>query len=269
MIIAGGSTIGGYAYSSEIEPYQIDITHRTFPLQRLPSAFNGFTITQISDLHFGDWMTFEHMLSVVEKVNQLESDIIVITGDFVSAIYSTTADNITNSLRQLQAEHGVYAVLGNHDHWTNAQTVSNAIRASGTQLLVNEHTTFERNGEQLYLAGVDDIWEDMQDLEGALDGIPDDSCIVLLAHEPDYADTVAQDGRVSLQLSGHSHGGQVRLPFIGALILPNYGRNYDMGDYTIDDLTLYVNRGVGMIQPSVRFNCPPEITHITLETISN
>jgi uncharacterized protein len=108
------------------------------------------------------------------------------------------------------------------------------------------------------------VWEAKNDLVTALDGIPDDAATVLLAHEPDYADTVAIDQRVSLQLSGHSHGGQVRLPFYGALALPWLGEHYDMGLYDIDGLKLYVNRGVGMIAPYVRFNCRPEITEITL-----
>jgi len=111
---------------------------------------------------------------------------------------------------------------------------------------------------------VDDVWERHADLEKALKGVPTGATVVLLAHEPDYADEVAADGRVSLQLSGHSHGGQVRLPFIGPPFLPYLGRKYPAGLYRVGEMWLYVNRGVGLVRPAVRFNCRPEVTLLRL-----
>jgi predicted MPP superfamily phosphohydrolase len=174
---------------------------------------------------------------------------------------------ICESLRELDARDGIYAVLGNHDHWTDVQAVSDAIREAGIQLMINESAMIERDGERLYIAGVDDIWENKQDLDAALSDIPTDSCVILLAHEPDYADTAATDGRIDLQLSGHSHGGQIRLPLIGAPVLPVLAKHYDQGLYTIQDMKLYVNRGLGMLDPPVRFLCPSEITCMTLRSI--
>ena len=115
----------------------------------------------------------------------------------------------------------------------------------------------------LWVAGVDDVWERYADLDLALTGVPPGEAVVLLAHEPDYADTAAADGRVGLQISGHSHGGQVRLPILGPPILPYLATKYDAGKYRVKDMWLYVNRGVGLISPAVRFNCRPEVTVLT------
>lgn len=256
---------GSVVYSTHIEPYQIDITRRTFRLDNLPPAFDGFTMTQISDLHMGEWMTLERMQSIVEQVNTLDADLVVITGDYVTAIHRQTPGEITAALRQLRAREGVIGILGNHDHWTNARTIRRAVQGSGALLLLNEHTRIQRGGDTLVIAGVDDVAERQHDLRAALRGLDRQSCIILLAHEPDYADRVAADGRVALQLSGHSHGGQVHLPVIGSPVLPYLGRKYYLGAYTIENLQLYVNRGLGMVRPFVRFGCPPEITHITLQ----
>jgi uncharacterized protein len=130
----------------------------------------------------------------------------------------------------------------------------------------NTNMTIQRCESNLSIAGVDDIWERQHNLSKALDGIPTHSPVILLAHEPDYADEVTKTKSVALQLSGHSHGGQVRLPIKGALILPYLGQKYDMGLYDVDGMALYVNRGLGMIAPYVRFGCRPEITQITLRT---
>jgi predicted MPP superfamily phosphohydrolase len=131
-------------------------------------------------------------------------------------------------------------------------------------VLDNSGVALSAGGSQLYLAGVDDCWSGAPDLELALDGAPAAAPVVLLAHEPDFADTFALDGRVSLQLSGHSHCGQVRLPGIGALVLPTYGQKYDAGLNKASNMWVYTTRGIGVIGPPVRFNCPPEITEIML-----
>jgi predicted MPP superfamily phosphohydrolase len=261
----GLSAITGSAYITKIEPDLIDITHVQIPLANLPKAFDGWTIAQISDLHLGDWTTRQRMINVVQQVNALAPDVIAITGDFVSVVTYDVVDDIRIALGGLKAREGVLAVLGNHDHWTHAPSVRAAIASTHVvRLLTNEHLTFKRNGETLYFAGVDDIWENQHNLDAALNGIPAKSPVVLLAHEPDYADEVAKTGRVGLQLSGHSHGGQVRLPGIGALVLPYLGEKYNMGRYDVNGLQLYVNRGIGMVRPLVRFNCRPEITLLTL-----
>ncbi len=260
----GALGIGASAYATRVEPYRLTITRLTIPLAHLSPLFAGFTIAQISDLHFGSWMTLEWMLNVVDQVNALAPDLIAVTGDFVSALGGDIPDQISRALSALRARDGVVAVLGNHDYWTYAPTVRRAVREAGALLLDNTHLALQRSPAALYIAGVDDIWEAQDDLSKALRGVPDRAATVLLAHEPDYADRSARTGRIGLQLSGHSHGGQVRLPGYGAPILPRLGQKYDMGAYQIGEMALYVNRGIGMTAPHVRLNCPPEITLLTL-----
>jgi uncharacterized protein len=261
---AGASLValGGTYYSTRIEPLSMDVTRLTVTLPNLPPTLAGVTLAQVSDIHFGNWMKREHALLIAEKVNELNPDLVAITGDFVSRIDPETPDDISAMMQTFNAP--VHAILGNHDHWTSADTVAAAVRDGGANMLRNANTTFERDGAVLHVAGVDDIWENKQDLEAALNGIPQDAAVLMLAHEPDYADTVREDGRVGLQLSGHSHGGQVRLPLIGAPMLPWLGEKYSMGLYDVDGMAVYTNRGVGMVGPYVRFGCPPEITLITL-----
>jgi predicted MPP superfamily phosphohydrolase len=124
--------------------------------------------------------------------------------------------------------------------------------------------TLERGGSLLHIAGVDDVWERQDRLDLVLDRLPAEGGAILLAHEPDFADTSAATGRFDLQISGHSHGGQVIAPFAGPLRLPHLGRKYPLGLYRVGDMLQYTNRGVGMVYPYVRFNCRPEITLFTL-----
>jgi predicted MPP superfamily phosphohydrolase len=177
-------------------------------------------------------------------------------------LHQGEAEIIVEAFSRLQAPAGVFAILGNHDHWTDAEQVCEAAREAGVTVLRNQGMALQEGA--LWLAGVDDVWEEKHDLEAALGGAPDESAVILLAHEPDYADEVAADGRVALQLSGHSHGGQVRFPYFGATVLPYLGRKYPFGLRQVGSMWLYTNRGVGVVSPPVRFNCRPEITLLTL-----
>jgi len=258
--------LSGAARVTEGEAKRIDVTRLNIALPHLPRAFDGMTIAQVSDPHMGEWMTLERMQAVVRQVNALHPDVIVLTGDFISVMRHNTPRELTTALRGLHARDGAYAILGNHDYDTDAATVSRAIHIAGNvRLLVNEHAVLKRGGERLYIAGVDDAVESQPDLDAALCGVPDGAPVILLAHEPDIANDIARSGRVGLQLSGHTHGGQIRLPLVGAVILPIMGRKYPMGLYQVDGMMLYVNRGVGMVSIHARFKCPPEITLITLK----
>jgi hypothetical protein len=234
----------------------------TLQMPNLPPTLEGVTLAHVSDIHFGNWMKRDHAMSIAAKVNELNPDFVAVTGDFVSHIDPETPGDIADWIASFNAP--VYASLGNHDHWTHANTVSEAVRSGGATLLRNANTVFERDGAALHIAGVDDVWEGKQDLDSALHGIANHTAVLLLAHEPDFADVVREDGRVGVQLSGHSHGGQVRLPLIGPPILPWLGVKYNMGLYDLNGMSVYVNRGLGMVAPYVRFGCPPEITLMTL-----
>jgi predicted MPP superfamily phosphohydrolase len=265
LSVLGGAIASGplaWLYATEVEPGWLEIERLSVPLAGLPQALAGFTVAHFSDLHLGPHMSRERALRVIEQVNACGAQAVIFSGDFVSQLHQGEGEAIVEAFSRLHAPGGVFAVLGNHDHWTDAEQVSDAAREAGVTVLRNKGLALQEGA--LWLAGVDDVWEDKQDLEAALDGAPEDAAIILLAHEPDFADEAAADGRVALQLSGHSHGGQVRLPFYGAMVLPNLGRKYPFGLRRVGPIWLYTNRGVGVVSPPVRFNCRPEVTLLTL-----
>lgn len=259
-------------YSLEFEPQWLDVEQVEIPLSRLPKAFDGFRIVQISDIHMGGWMNRGHLAEVLELVRQQTPDLIVITGDFVighswSPDLDLAADDLVAEISALTSEYRVLAVMGNHDHWTDSVKVREMLARAGILELKNDVHMIEKNGERLCIAGLDDISEGEHRLEDIYDKLPLYSDSILLAHEPDYADTSSFIGRFGLQLSGHSHGGQVVIPFIGPPVLPRWARKYPSGLYQVGAMWLYTNRGVGMTSPFVRFNCRPEITVFTLRVV--
>ncbi len=229
-------------------------------IPRLPRPFDGMTIAQISDLHAGDFTNAERLRAVVDTVLGLEPDLVVVTGDFITHLRSDGADIVRRELSRLRGPLGILGVLGNHDYWSSALVVGRAVRAAGLNLMRNSHEVIARDGERIYIVGVDDVWERQNDLGKAMQGVPVNACAFLLAHEPDFADEACVDRRLVLQLSGHSHGGQVRLPGLGAPHLPNMGRKYPEGLRKVGQMWLYTNRGIGVVFPPLRVNCPPEVT---------
>jgi predicted MPP superfamily phosphohydrolase len=264
--VTTGAAVAGISYSYNVEPHQIQVERLQIQLPRLPGAFDGLTIAHLSDLHLGPYVTAEHLLTAARITNELRADAIVLTGDLVNSSWHYI-EPCAEILKRFQAPLGVYAVLGNHDYWVGfLNLMLRSVAASGVKLLRNEAVPIIRGSSTLYLVGIDDLWLRLANIGRALESVPDNACKIALMHEPDFADIAAQ-AEIDLQLSGHSHGGQVRLPGIGPLILPKYGEKYPMGLYRIGNFTrLYTTRGVGVLPPGVRFNCPPEITHITLTT---
>jgi predicted MPP superfamily phosphohydrolase len=216
-------------------------------------------------------MTEQRLRDVVTRVNDLHADIVAITGDFVSRRQKEHARVIESTLSRLTPRLDAFAVLGNHDHWARPDLVRNAVRKSGVQELRNSFHTLRRGNEALHLCGFDDAWVGAAEPERVLSQLPARGAAILLAHEPDPADGYAKAKRFDLQLSGHSHGGQVRAPLYGPLHLPAYAKKYHTAEYSLGaverPLKLYVNRGIGMVWPYVRFNCSPEITVITLRSV--
>jgi predicted MPP superfamily phosphohydrolase len=247
---------------------------REVALGRWPARLEGFTIALLSDFHYDPYFSEHPLHAAVSMVNGLRPDLIVLTGDFVSTPgfrrsredyqkAALAAEPCARLLRQMQAPHGLWAVLGNHDCFTNPNIVMSALRAEGIQVLANRSAAIESSGARFWLGGVNDVLGGGPDLDLTLRPVPGDEAIILLAHEPDYADYVARRP-VDLQLSGHSHGGQVRIPLFGPLYLPRMARKYVWGLYKIGGLTLYTNPGLGTLGVPVRWNCPPEITLLRL-----
>ena len=243
-------------------------------LPRLRESWDGFRIAQLSDFHYDDYFSVIPLRKAIEMVNGLQPDLVVLTGDFVTSPLKESVRQKGNAaamaiepcaqfLSRLRAPSGILGVLGNHDLSTNAAHIIDVLRFHAIPVLRNRSVSIARDGQRLWFAGVDDILRGKPDLKRALEGIPQTEPVVLLAHEPDWADYVARYP-VDLQLSGHSHGGQIRLPLIGAPYLPELGRKYPRGLRRIGSLALYTNVGVGTILIPMRLNCPPEVTLITL-----
>lgn len=261
-----------YGYARAIEPRWLQWKRQTIPLGGLPRAFDGYRILQISDLHLADGraLTPTALRTIVARANRLRPDLIVITGDFISAIDPVSLEGLA-TLSALKAPDGVAAILGNHDYWHGLADLRAALDAAGIPLLMNTHRVILRGAEQeqLVVAGIDDAWDGKPDISGALTGLGEDAFAILLAHEPNFAVEAVRDGRVRLQLSGHTHGGQIRIPMIGPIVLPDLGYLYPQGLYRVTrragpPLVIYTNRGIGVAEIPLRLFCRPEITLITL-----
>ncbi|MFC4075977.1 metallophosphoesterase [Salinithrix halophila] len=251
-------------YAYQVEPYWIQTKHIDISLPRLPEAFRGFRICQFSDIHLGYHFGLENLSSLVEQIQTVHADVICFTGD----LFDRETVDVSETARhfsQLNAPYGKIAVLGNHDNWGNREAVNRVLKTADFQVLHNTHVPLRKEGEVLFLAGVDDPWVGKPDITSALRGIPEESCTILLAHEPDFADEYSRYP-IDLQLSGHSHGGQIQLPWVGPLYTPPHSSKYPDGLYTVQNrrLQVYTTRGIGMTRAPVRFNCRPELTVITL-----
>ncbi len=253
-----------YGYAAYIEPYWLEVVRLPVHSANLPKTFRGVTIAQISDFHLGNSNNQVKVHAAIDRVLALQPDLILLTGDFVTGVRSGEAQILESELRRLSAPLGVYAILGNHDWWSDPWVVAGALQRARVTLLDNANVRLEHGGSSLYLAGLEDIYYH-PDLPQALAGIPADAAVILMAHEPDQAEMAKTDGRIFLQVSGHTHGGQVRVLGLFAIALPVYGRTYDMGMFRIGPLQLYVNRGIGVTPLPLRLFCRPEITLFTLE----
>lgn len=261
---AAALTAGLWYYATRIEPGWLEVASLSLILPRLHPAFDNYRIIHISDIHLGTWITRQRLEKLVDYINHLHGDLIAITGDFVTDIHHNTALDLTDTLRALRAPDGVFAVLGNHDYWSDVAVIRRILRESGVIELRNSVHTLRRGEGMLHITGVDNYWENKARLREVLAQLPPEGAAILLAHEPDYAVVSAQSGRFDLQLSGHTHGGQLVLPKIGPLALPMYGRKYPSGLYQVDGMQVYTNRGLGTARQQFRLNCRPEIAMITL-----
>jgi uncharacterized protein len=260
-------------YAGEISRHELEIVHQPIAITNLPPSFQNYRIVQISDMHLEEFTEPIFLEHVVRKVNDLAPDLVLITGDFVTHGAFTYTAGAYAAKRCAEILSAItcplrYGCLGNHDVAAGAHIVIDALAPYGIPVLVNQHLPIERNGARIWLCAVHDPAVGAPDLDLTLPTDPDGP-VILMAHEPDYADTVAVHPRghlVDLMLSGHSHGGQVKFPIVGALILPPMGTKYPEGRYRFQQIQLYVNRGLGTVGLPFRLNCPPEITVFTLRT---
>jgi uncharacterized protein len=246
------------------------IVRQVLRLQRWPERLNGFTVAVLSDFHYDPFFSIHPLHATIGMVNGLHPDLVVLVGDFVSVPpfgdekkAAFAAEPCARLLRRITAPHGLWAVMGNHDDATDPERVTRALQAENIQVLDNQSQPIEQDGARFWLAGVDDVLNGTADLSKTMHNVPAGEAVILLAHEPDFADEAAQFP-IDLQLSGHSHGGQIRIPFLPPLYLPELAKKYFWGTYHIGPLTLHTSAGLGTIGIPMRLNCPPEITLLTL-----
>jgi predicted MPP superfamily phosphohydrolase len=258
---------GGLLYAREVETRWVEVRLVELTLPRLAPQFDGYRLVQIGDFHLDGWSKPERLHRLVDKVNEQRPDLVAITGDFAS--YSASKfdeEQLIDALRALRVRDGCVAILGNHDYLTDVKLVRRCIREGGVTQLINGVRTLRRGEAALHVAGIDDVMEGRSRLDLVLKELPSEGTAILLAHEPDFADVSAATGRFDLQLSGHSHGGQLAVPFLRRLILPPFSQRYTRGLHHTRGMIQYTNRGLGFVHARLRFLCRPEITAFTLRS---
>jgi predicted MPP superfamily phosphohydrolase len=248
------------------EAAHIQVTRQTIRLRNLPPRFAGKTIAVLADLHHGPYVGIEFIHEAVSRTNSLAPDIVALVGDYAhqGPLAHQQLPPCLEALSALQAPLGVYAVPGNHDMQRRGEVYRSLIRSTPLIDLTNLHRRISIGSDDLWLAGVDDLWWGKPNQHIALSGIPRGETVILLSHNPDYAEDCPCE-RVDLVLSGHTHGGQVHLPGLGSSWLPSkYGAKYRRGLVRGPASQVFVSRGLGEAGVPLRFNVPPEICLLTL-----
>jgi predicted MPP superfamily phosphohydrolase len=245
------------------ESKQLIVERQEIYLPRLPRELDKFCVVQLSDIHHSPFTDAAQIIRFVEIANELEPDLIVLTGDYVSHETEYIAP-VAELLGKLEAKHGVFAVLGNHDHWTDAEMITDLLRAEGIRVLINEGLRFNVNNSGFWLCGVDDTMVGLEDLSSALSGSRENEFKFLLSHNPAILRRAERAG-VDFIVSGHTHGGQVRLrPSREKTFLPRNRRA--TGLIQRKNTQIYVSRGIGTVVLPVRYQCPPEISLLKLRS---
>lgn len=249
-----------YTLDEHVLPDRLAIRRIAISIPGLPDAFHGYRIVHLSDLHFGPAIAYRTVMSALLVARKMNPDLIALTGDFVS----TQLDDflMPDALGRLSARDGLWGVLGNHDHWTDTAGVTRILNECGISVMTNTNHRIERGGESIWLAGLDDQMAGQPDLEAALARIPEGAVVVLMAHEPYCAEQVAATGRVSLQLSGHCHGGSPRILRLYSDLV-RQRPDFTYGLHHTRNLWVYTSAGAGR-GTLPRFNGMPEVAEITL-----
>ncbi|NJR46080.1 MAG: metallophosphoesterase [Hyellaceae cyanobacterium CSU_1_1] len=255
-----------YIYGIKIEPNWIEVVPIQLTIPHLDRAFDQFKVVQISDLHIGRYMPESRFARIIQLVNQQQPDAIAITGDIVTKHSRFQAEKLQQQLSQLQAKTVIVAVLGNHDHSEKIKLLNRILAQSKIDNLDNQVYIVERGSKKLAFAGLDDPYWGKPNLNKILDHLPEQVPTIFLVHEPDYIEKSAKTHKFALQLSGHSHGGQIRIPFFAPLVLPYGGQKYFAGLNQVEDTITYTNRGLGMTNLPMRIGSRPEITVFTLHS---
>ena len=254
------------------EPHRPRLEKTSVPISGLGPGFVGYRVAVLSDFHIPFFIDAGYVQQCIELAVGQRPDVILCPGDFCNSKGAfglrpkLEVPDLSPYFKNISAPEGVFGVLGNHDYWLNAEGVIESLAGTQIRLLHNDNVILRRGGSELAIVGTPDLWEADIDLAQALAGIHPDTPRILMQHNPDLAEQFPDGLRVDLQISGHTHGGQVRVPFGPALILPSrYGNKYREGLVQGPKHRVYVTRGVGMSSTlPVRFCCPPEVTILDL-----
>ena len=270
LLAAGGASVAGCLVDGYlIEPDFLSVTLKDVVSKSLPPGLDGLRVALLSDFHFRPGTNEALVNKVVARILMEKPDIIALTGDFMNGNPRVIAP-LLERLQKMTATHGIFAVMGNHDGWAgNRDIIRRQFEKAGISFLINEHSLLTIRGDSLAVAGTDFVWLGKPDPARTLRGVATKTPVLALVHEPDYFDTMTAHREIMLQVSGHSHGGQCRVPIIGyAPRTVKYGTKYVEGAFSNNGSNLFVTRGVGTTGPNVRFACPPELAILTLRRVA-
>lgn len=261
---AAGVAIAGALYSRFVHPFQPRLNHQIIELPRTHKHLDGVTIAFATDLHVGPHFSASALEPSIRMLERVNADVVLFGGDYISESPRYLKD-VQGPLRRMAAtaKIGAWGMLGNHDVANIRDRVMEMFAPTGIRILQNEAVEIETGKGPLWLVSVDDALLGSPRIEKAFAGVPADAARIAMWHEPDHAEKIEPYGPFLL-LSGHTHGGQVRLPLVGPVATPKMGKRYISGRFEIGDMTLFVSNGIGMYRPPVRFNCPPEVVVFTL-----
>lgn len=263
-LIAAGMA-GAFVDARWVEPALLSITRRDIRCHGLPPGLDGLRVGLLADFHFHPGVDDELVSAAVSQANREKLDLLALAGDFADHD-SKVLPPLLEYLGKANASHGVFAVMGNHDGWCGGRGPTRRLfEKAGISFLINQHSRLSIRGDSLAVAGTDFVWQGKPDPAKTLGGIRADLPVIALVHEPDYFDVMTQHREIMLQLSGHTHGGQCRVPGLGyAPAKVRFGQKYIEGEYARDASKIFVTRGVGTTGLRVRFACPPELAVLTL-----
>lgn len=259
--------VGAAGWAFFIEPNRLIVRHETLVMQQWPASLSNLKIAVLSDMHVGgSFIDDDKVKLIVQRTNELQPDLIVILGDYISGGRrdpTRAPETYAPLLKEFRAPLGVYSVLGNHDWWYDGARVRRALEANGIKVLENETAKLDIRGTPLWLAGLADLWTRTPRIDETTGAIPQGDTIIALTHNPDIFPRLPQ--RVALMIAGHTHGGQIRLPFIGPIVQPSrVSAAYTRGHVVENGHDLFVTTGIGTSIVPVRFGVPPEIVLLTL-----
>jgi uncharacterized protein len=251
---------------------EIEVVRVELPVRHLQPGLNGIVACQISDFHLDRDEDVARLEQAVKTINRQRPEFVFLTGDYFSgpATMLYYIEPFRRALAELNPAVGLFAIPGNHDHWSSISVITAALQAAGARVLANEHHRVQVRGERLAIVGIDDLWSRRAEPARAFRGLARDECTIVLAHNPDTA-LYTRHLEPGVMLSGHTHGGVVRIPFYGSLInsILRIGKQYYAGLNRYGEFYIYTNRGLGTFWLRIRINCRPEISRFRLNSLSD